>query len=67
MIIIKIPLIFQGWSNGNIEFIPFPYICKSTHEHEMNETSFFKVQNDKIFSEKASMANSNSFIEYLLQ
>lgn len=42
-------------------------MCKPTLEHEINETSFFNVQNDKIFSEKASMANSNSFIEYLLQ
>lgn len=42
-------------------------MCKPTLELEMNETSFFKIQDDKIFSEKASMANSNSFIEYLLQ
>lgn len=39
--------LFQGWSNGNIEYVPFSYSGKSKHESEVIETSLFKVNQSK--------------------
>jgi len=59
-------LLTIGWSNGNIEYIPFPYKYKPVNESENNETSFLNLNNDTEISGRATAADSNSLIEYLL-
>ncbi|XP_025419374.1 aladin-like [Sipha flava] len=57
-------LLTIGWSNGNIEYVPFTYSCKSVHEPELSEANISNTS--KNISGRASLAASNSLIEYLL-
>uniref|UniRef100_A0A2S2P8E4 Aladin n=1 Tax=Schizaphis graminum TaxID=13262 RepID=A0A2S2P8E4_SCHGA len=60
-------LLTIGWSNGNIEYVPFEYTCKPKQDIEIIGSNVFGINNDKSISGQASMsAATNSFIEYLL-
>lgn len=60
-------LLTIGWSNGNIEYVPFEYTYKSKHDPEMFRTTLFDGDNNKSISGRASMSiTTNSLIEYLL-
>ncbi|VVC42525.1 WD40/YVTN repeat-like-containing domain,WD40 repeat [Cinara cedri] len=54
-------LLTIGWSNGNIEYVPFMYTCTSTNESVIDESSAYP-QN----TTKPTQASSNSIIEYLM-
>lgn len=56
---------FQGWSNGNIEYVPFPYACKSKSE-ELIETSYSHFSNDMSRQTTSMAPTKNSLIKYLL-
>ncbi|KAL5238563.1 hypothetical protein ACI65C_005973 [Semiaphis heraclei] len=60
-------LLTIGWSNGNIEYVPFEYTTKPKHEPEMFGKNVLGVINDKSISGLPSMsATTNSLFEYLL-
>ncbi|XP_022180553.1 aladin-like isoform X2 [Myzus persicae] len=60
-------LLTIGWSNGNIEYVPFEYTSKPKHEPEIFGTNLFGVNNNKSISGLPSMSTTtNSLIEYLL-
>ncbi|XP_050438537.1 aladin-like isoform X2 [Adelges cooleyi] len=48
-------LLTIGWSNGNIEYIPFSYNTKPRYEPEINETSLFQLKPHKNVSGRANI------------
>lgn len=57
--------LLQGWSNGNIEYVPFEYTTKP--KHDIFGTNLFGVNKDRSISGLPSMsATTNSLFDYLL-